>query len=47
MSLLARIDFLVVIFFALLLERILENLFIAIIRPGQHIAFIKQVSVTV
>ena len=37
MNLLARFDFLVVTLFALLLKRIFKNLFIAIIRPGQHI----------
>ena len=41
MNLLARFDFLVVTLFALLLKKIFKNLFIAIIRPGQHIAFIK------
>ena len=41
MNLLARFDFLVVTILALLLKRIFKNLFIAIIRPGQHIAFIK------
>ena len=41
MNLLARIDFLVVTLVALLLKRIFKHLFIATIRPGQHIAFLK------